>query len=66
MVRKMTPFMARYDLLLTPTLAVPPLAIHMQRPEKIDADAPDRSATTAAEILRAGATISSGRRSSRG
>jgi hypothetical protein len=28
--------MANYDLLLTPTLAVPPFAIHMQGPEKID------------------------------
>jgi aspartyl-tRNA(Asn)/glutamyl-tRNA(Gln) amidotransferase subunit A len=28
--------MPRYDLLLTPTLAVPPFAIHMQGPEKID------------------------------
>ncbi len=35
-VRKMAHFMARYDLLLTPTLAVPPFAIHMQGPEKID------------------------------
>ncbi len=34
-VRKMAHFMARYDLLLTPTLAVPPFAIHMQGPEKI-------------------------------
>jgi aspartyl-tRNA(Asn)/glutamyl-tRNA(Gln) amidotransferase subunit A len=32
----MAQFMARYDLLLTPTLAVPPFAIHMQGPEKID------------------------------
>lgn len=29
-------FMARYELLLTPTLAVPPFAIHMQEPEKIE------------------------------
>ena len=29
-------FMARYDLLLTPTLTVPPFAIHMQGPEKVD------------------------------
>src|SRR4051812_3701391 len=35
-VRKMAEFMGRYDLLLTPTLAVPPFAIHMQGPEKID------------------------------
>src|SRR5689334_9088855 len=35
-VRKMALFMTRYDLLLTPTLAVPPFAIHMQGPEKID------------------------------
>jgi aspartyl-tRNA(Asn)/glutamyl-tRNA(Gln) amidotransferase subunit A len=35
-VRKMAQFMSRYDLLLTPTLAVPAFAIHMQGPEKID------------------------------
>jgi aspartyl-tRNA(Asn)/glutamyl-tRNA(Gln) amidotransferase subunit A len=35
-VRTMAKFMAHYDLLLTPTLAVPPFAIHMQGPEKID------------------------------
>ena len=35
-MRKMALFMARYDLLLTPTLAVPPFPIHMQRPEKIN------------------------------
>ena len=29
-------FMRRYDLVLTPTLAVPPFAVHMQGPEKID------------------------------
>ncbi len=29
-------FMSRYDLLLTPTLAVPPFPIHMQGPEKTD------------------------------
>jgi aspartyl-tRNA(Asn)/glutamyl-tRNA(Gln) amidotransferase subunit A len=29
-------FMARYDLLLTPTLAVPPFPVHMQGPEIID------------------------------
>jgi aspartyl-tRNA(Asn)/glutamyl-tRNA(Gln) amidotransferase subunit A len=36
LARKMAQFMSRYDLLLTPTLAVPPFAIHMQGPEKID------------------------------
>jgi len=36
LVRTMAKFMARYDLLLTPTLAVPPFAIHTQGPEKID------------------------------
>jgi aspartyl-tRNA(Asn)/glutamyl-tRNA(Gln) amidotransferase subunit A len=35
-VRTMAQFMSRYDLLLTPTLAVPPFAIHTQGPEKID------------------------------
>jgi aspartyl-tRNA(Asn)/glutamyl-tRNA(Gln) amidotransferase subunit A len=35
-VRKMAQFMARYELLLTPTLAVPPFPIHMQGPERID------------------------------
>lgn len=35
-VRKMAQFMSRYDLLLTPTGAVPPFPIHMQGPEKID------------------------------
>ncbi|HZO80582.1 MAG TPA: amidase family protein [Candidatus Binataceae bacterium] len=35
-VRKMASLMARYELLLTPTLAVPPFPIHMQGPEKID------------------------------
>lgn len=35
-VRHMARFMSRYDLLLTPTLAVPPFPIHMQGPEKID------------------------------
>jgi aspartyl-tRNA(Asn)/glutamyl-tRNA(Gln) amidotransferase subunit A len=34
-VNRMWRFMARYDLLLTPTLAVPPFAVHMQGPEKI-------------------------------
>jgi aspartyl-tRNA(Asn)/glutamyl-tRNA(Gln) amidotransferase subunit A len=29
-------FMARYDLLLTPTVTVPPFALHMQGPEKVD------------------------------
>ena len=33
---RMWRFMARYDLLLTPTLAVPPFAVHMQGPEKVD------------------------------
>ncbi len=33
---KMWRFMSRYDLLLTPTLAVPPFPLHMQGPEKID------------------------------
>ncbi|SNB75407.1 aspartyl-tRNA(Asn)/glutamyl-tRNA(Gln) amidotransferase subunit A [Arboricoccus pini] len=33
---KMWRFMQRYDLLLTPTLAVPPFPIHMQGPEKIE------------------------------
>jgi aspartyl-tRNA(Asn)/glutamyl-tRNA(Gln) amidotransferase subunit A len=33
---KMWRFMARYDLLLTPTLAVPPFPLHVQGPEKID------------------------------
>lgn len=35
-VNKMWRFMRKYDLLLTPTLAVPPFAVHMQGPEKID------------------------------
>src|SRR5579885_998616 len=35
-VNKMWRFMRRYDLLLTPTLAVPPFALHVQGPEKID------------------------------
>jgi aspartyl-tRNA(Asn)/glutamyl-tRNA(Gln) amidotransferase subunit A len=35
-VNKMWRFMRKYDLLLTPTLAVPPFAIHTQGPEKID------------------------------
>jgi aspartyl-tRNA(Asn)/glutamyl-tRNA(Gln) amidotransferase subunit A len=33
---KMWRFMTRYDLLLTPTLAVPPFQLHVQGPEKID------------------------------
>ena len=33
---RMWRFMARYDLLLTPTLTVPPFAVHMQGPEKVD------------------------------
>lgn len=33
---KMWRLMERYDLLLTPTLAVPPFPVHMQGPEKID------------------------------
>jgi aspartyl-tRNA(Asn)/glutamyl-tRNA(Gln) amidotransferase subunit A len=33
---KMWRFMMRYDLLLTPTLAVPPFQLHVQGPEKID------------------------------
>ena len=34
--RKMARFMSRYELLLTPTLAIPAFPIHMQGPEKID------------------------------
>jgi len=33
---KMWRFMAQYDLLLTPTLAVPPFPVHMQGPESIE------------------------------
>jgi aspartyl-tRNA(Asn)/glutamyl-tRNA(Gln) amidotransferase subunit A len=33
---KMWRFMRKYDLLLTPTLAVPPFGLHIQGPEKID------------------------------
>ena len=33
---KMWRFMANYDLLITPTLAVPPFPVHMQGPEKIE------------------------------
>lgn len=35
-VNKMWRFMRRYDLLLTPTLACPPFAVHVQGPEKIE------------------------------
>jgi aspartyl-tRNA(Asn)/glutamyl-tRNA(Gln) amidotransferase subunit A len=35
-VNKMWRFMKKYDLLLTPTLAVPPFPVHIQGPEKID------------------------------
>lgn len=35
-VNKMWRFMANYDLLLTPTLAVPPFPVHTQGPEIID------------------------------
>lgn len=35
-VNKMWRFMRRYDILLTPTLAVPPFALHIQGVEKID------------------------------
>ncbi len=35
-VNKMWRFMRRYDLLLTPTLAVPPFPVHIQGPEKIE------------------------------
>ncbi|MGW3622596.1 amidase [Streptomyces sp. NPDC000880] len=35
-VNAMWKFMSRYDLLLTPTLAVPPFPVHMQGPEIID------------------------------
>lgn len=37
-VNKMWKFMQNYDLLLTPTLAVPPFPVHMQGPEKIDGE----------------------------
>jgi aspartyl-tRNA(Asn)/glutamyl-tRNA(Gln) amidotransferase subunit A len=36
LVNKMWKFMRSYDLLLTPTIAVPPFAINIQGPEKID------------------------------
>lgn len=35
-VNRMWRFMQRYDLLLTPTLAVPPFPVHMHGPEVID------------------------------
>ena len=35
-VNKMWRFMANYDLLLTPTLTVPPFPVHCQGPEKTD------------------------------
>jgi aspartyl-tRNA(Asn)/glutamyl-tRNA(Gln) amidotransferase subunit A len=35
-VNRMWRFMRRYDILLTPTLAVPPFALHIQGVEKID------------------------------
>lgn len=35
-VNAMWRFMRRYDLVLTPTLAVPPFALHMQGPDQID------------------------------
>lgn len=35
-VNRMWRFMQRYDLLLTPTLAVPPFPVHMQGPEMIE------------------------------
>jgi aspartyl-tRNA(Asn)/glutamyl-tRNA(Gln) amidotransferase subunit A len=35
-VNKMWKFMSKYDLLLTPTLAVPPFPVHCQGPERID------------------------------
>lgn len=35
-VNKMWRFMRGYDILLTPTLAVPPFAVHVQGPEKIE------------------------------
>ncbi|BBQ00255.1 amidase [Burkholderia sp. SFA1] len=36
LVNRMWRFMANYDLLLTPTLSVPPFPVHMQGPEIID------------------------------
>jgi aspartyl-tRNA(Asn)/glutamyl-tRNA(Gln) amidotransferase subunit A len=36
LVRTMAQFMSRYELLLTLTLAVPPFAIHMQGPKKLN------------------------------
>ena len=41
-VNKMAAFMQKYDLLLTPTLACPPFALHIQGPEKIDGRMVDR------------------------
>jgi len=35
-VNRMWKLMSRYDILVTPTLAVPPFPIHMQGPEKIE------------------------------
>ncbi|MGI3777777.1 MAG: amidase [Janthinobacterium lividum] len=35
-VNAMARFMGRYDLLLTPTLAVPPFPVHVQGPERIE------------------------------
>ena len=35
-VNKMWKFMRKYDILLTPTLATPPFAVHVQGPEKIE------------------------------
>ena len=43
-VNAMWRFMRRYDLVLTPTLAVPPFAVHMQGPEKIEGRAVPSSA----------------------
>ncbi|MGI8559461.1 MAG: amidase [Solirubrobacteraceae bacterium] len=36
LVNKMWQFMQCYDLLVTPTLTVPPFPVHMQGPEKVD------------------------------
>jgi len=36
LVNRMASFMQGYDLLLTPTLSVPPFPVHMQGPEKIE------------------------------
>ena len=43
-VNAMWRFMQRYDLVLTPTLAVPPFALHIQGPTQIDGRAVDDSA----------------------